>query len=268
METPQKEIYRYLGMKEEAADEKTRLLVADCLRELQEAAKPRSFYRVYPLEILPDGVLDLTCMRVRSRDLGKNLAGCEAAVLFAATLGAGVDRLLLRYGRLAVSRAAVLQAASAAMIEAYCDGCNERLREEARAKGFFLRPRFSPGYGDFALSCQRDLCRALEAEKTVGITLTEGGMMAPSKSVTAVIGAGRAPASRKEEGCGTCEKRDSCAFVRREKAFFGRGAADSGKSAADSGKSMADSGKSGTDSGKSGGNDGSKGCVKGADPSV
>ena len=43
------------------------------------------------------------------------------------------------------------QAAAAAAIEAVCDEENDRLREEIEAEGLYLRPRFSPGYGDLSL---------------------------------------------------------------------------------------------------------------------
>ncbi|MFR2773439.1 MAG: vitamin B12 dependent-methionine synthase activation domain-containing protein [Clostridium sp.] len=109
-------------------------------------------------------------------------------ILFGATLGAGADFLLRRYGVLDMGRAVVMQAASAAMIESYCNLENRRLEEEYRKQGMALCPRFSPGYGDFPLSFQEKFAAALELEKTVGITLTEGFLMMPSKSVTAVIG--------------------------------------------------------------------------------
>ncbi|MBR2220113.1 MAG: Vitamin B12 dependent methionine synthase activation subunit, partial [Phascolarctobacterium sp.] len=42
--------------------------------------------------------------------------------------------------------------------------------------------------GDWDLLEQRKLFAILECEKKLGLTLTDGLMMAPSKSVTAVIG--------------------------------------------------------------------------------
>ena len=106
-----------------------------------------------------------------------------------------------------------MQAASAAAIEAYCNEENERLREAARKEGYYLRPRFSPGYGDFDLSFQRQMFEALKAQKTVGITLTESLMMLPSKSVTAVIGMGREETHCVPEGCEACGRKD-CEFRR------------------------------------------------------
>ena len=106
----------------------------------------------------------------------------------AGTVGSEVDRLLARYGKLSVAKAVVMQAAAAAMVEAYCNELNAMWKKEYLEKGLYLRPRFSPGYGDFPLSAQKQILDGLEAGKRIGITLTEGFLMLPSKSVTAVIG--------------------------------------------------------------------------------
>ena len=71
---------------------------------------------------------------------------------------------------------------AAAMMEAYCNEVCESLSKEYRERGLFLHPRFSPGYGDFPLSCQPGILDALEAGKRIGIKLTEGFLMLPSKS--------------------------------------------------------------------------------------
>lgn len=215
MEVNRREIYRYLGLGGKEPDERTRELVESCLAELFQAADCRSFYRRFPLTVTEDGKLDLTCFQTDSRDLGKALKGCTEVVLFAATLGAGVDLLLRRYSRLLMSRAVILQACAAAMIESCCDQVCHRLRKELEEEGLYPRPRFSPGYGDFPLSCQAAVCRALEAEKRVGITLTEHFLMVPSKSVTAVIGIGQTPGSCRPEGCQSCKK-ENCAYRREE----------------------------------------------------
>ena len=48
--------------------------------------------------------------------------------------------------------------------------------------------RFSPGYGDFDIAHQKDIIRLLNCDRRIGLTLTGGYMLIPSKSVTAVIG--------------------------------------------------------------------------------
>ncbi len=112
-----------------------------------------------------------------------------------------------------MAKTVVLQACAAALLEEYCDECQERIRQEMESEGRYLRPRFSPGYGDFPIECQRDMVRMLDCAKSIGLTLTESCMMAPSKSVTAVIGAGRAAVRCHRQGCESCEKLD-CIYRR------------------------------------------------------
>lgn len=213
LEIKQAEVYRYLGFGHNQPDEKTVRLVQESMEELERVVSPRFFSRSFPLTHLKGGRLDFTCFQVESLDLSKNLKDCDRVILFAATLGAGPDLLARRYGRLEMSRAVVLQAASAAMIEAWCDRKNEELKEEALKQGEFLRPRFSPGYGDFSLEYQKILTKVLETGKTVGVTLTDSLLMVPSKSVTAVIGAGRREDRDEKKGCGVCGKAD-CSYRR------------------------------------------------------
>lgn len=208
-----RETLRYLGYGRNQADGQTLALVESCWAELEETAVRRCCFREYPLSC-PDGaVLDMTCFQTDSRDLGKNLKDCQAVILFAATLGVQTDSLIRRYTRLQMSRAVVLQAAAAAMLEDYCDQVNEEIRQEYEGRGLYLRPRFSPGYGDFSLECQPALLGALEASKRIGITLTDTLLMAPAKSVTAVIGVSPIARTCTVKGCEACGKRD-CAYRR------------------------------------------------------
>ena len=70
---------------------------------------------------------------------------------------------------------------------------------------------------DFPLECQGALLGALEAGKRIGITLTDSLLMAPVKSVTAVIGMSRIRRDCTVKGCEVCEKTD-CAYRRNETA--------------------------------------------------
>ena len=125
-----KETLRYLGYHGQEADAQVLALVEQCWRELEGAVSPRSVYREYALSFFEEDGIDVYGFQTRSRALRKNLDGCRAVVLFAATLGTGVDMLLNRYKRISMSRAVVLQAAAAAMLEDYCDEVNEEIRKE------------------------------------------------------------------------------------------------------------------------------------------
>ena len=99
------------------------------------------------------------------------------------------------------------------MIETYCDEVNDAIRQKAESAGLYCRPRFSPGYGDFDISHQRDLSRLLDTPRKIGLTVTESCLLAPIKSVTAVIGLSRTPQPCHRRGCEECGK-TNCAFRR------------------------------------------------------
>lgn len=208
----EREILRYLGHRGQEVPEEIRRLMGECEKELERSAAPKSIWREYPL-VIRENVLDMGVLRTKSRSLERNLKDCERVLLFAATLGSGVDVLLQRYSRLQMSKAVVMQAAAAAMLENYCDQQNESLKQEYARQGWYLRPRFSPGYGDFPLENQKPLAAALELNKRIGITLTDSLLMAPSKSVTAVIGVSKISRDCSIQGCEACGKKD-CLYRR------------------------------------------------------
>jgi len=79
--------------------------------------------------------------------------------------------------------ALLLDAYGSAAAEATADAVNLLLCQRAQQLGFALPPRISPGYGKWAIEGQRALLPLLCAE-AVGVTLTEGLMMVPRKSVS------------------------------------------------------------------------------------
>ena len=213
MEISRKEVRRYLGYGIQDGDDAVNGLIEECIKELSKGATFKCISRTYPLKLLPDGEIDFTVFQTRSRNLSKNLADCSQVILFAATLGTGVDVLLHKYTKLQMSKAVIMQAAAAAMIEEFCDEENQKLKIEFEAQGLYLRPRFSPGYGDFALECQRNITAVLETSKRVGIMLTDSLLMTPSKSVTAIMGVSEKPYRCEVKGCESCGKTD-CAYRR------------------------------------------------------
>lgn len=210
-----REIYRYLGYRNGARPEGEALrLIERAEAGVREAAEPRCVCRRLGLSFPAENTLDIGGILIKSAALRRNLDGCAGVYLFAATLGAGVDRLisgLTALGR--VSEAAAAQAAAAALIEDCCDEENERLRAEAAERGLKLRPRFSPGYGDFSIEQQRDIARELDTPRRIGLTVTDSCMLAPMKSVTAVIGIAETEGST-ARGCEDCDKQN-CGFRRR-----------------------------------------------------
>ncbi len=211
MKADRKETLRYLGYHGQEMEEQTMQMIEEVAAELEHSSMPKSIYREYGCEVTKETVT-LGGLEIKSRNLAVNLKGCERAVLLAATIGRGADFMVKKYSVSNMAKAAVVQAAGAACIESYVDEIEEMIRVDAKKRGLYLRPRFSPGYGDFALDYQRDIFQILECSKRIGVTLTEGNLMMPSKSVTAVIGlTTKERESCQMEKCSLCVKTD-CEF--------------------------------------------------------
>lgn len=154
---------------------------------LREKLTYRLVYRQIRLDADESDLSVLEYFR-SSKKLMKNLSGCKEAVIFAATIGAGIDMLIRRYERVEPARGLMLQAFGAERVESLCDRFNDEINEAAKKAGLNTRPRYSPGYGDLKLEVQPLMLELLNAEKRLGITLNESLLMTPSKSVTAIIG--------------------------------------------------------------------------------
>ena len=122
-----------------------------------------------------------------SKKLARHLDGCHAAYLACGTLGTGFDALLRRVSVKSSADTLVLQAVGTAAIEEWMDGIEEAIRSEL-APGERLIRRYSPGYGDLPLEAQRELLGLLDSSRAIGVALTDTLLMAPSKSVSAIIG--------------------------------------------------------------------------------
>lgn len=146
-------------------------------------------------------------------DIAKMLSPCCEAVLFAATLGAESERLLLREQARSSERALLLDAVLSAAIEKVCDQQESELRSDLMNEGLYLTDRFSPGYGDMPIAQTREICEVLGAQRSIGLTVSASGLMIPRKSVTAIMGVSGEPVARRAKGCAGCTAK-ACALRR------------------------------------------------------
>ena len=203
------ETLRYLGIANGAADDTLYTLVTNALMRVEHAASKRFVFRRLPCVVADENVVLDNIHIVKSADLAKHLSECREVVVFAATLGVGVDRLLRRDTLSHPTLAVAEQAAAAAILEAYCDEICTQLEKQMSKE--YLRPRFSAGYGDFPLSEQRYILRLLDANKRIGLSCTDSLMLIPIKSVTAIIGISSGQSACYANRCDGCAKTD-CEF--------------------------------------------------------
>lgn len=216
VEIPVKEVQRYMGyhgIVDIAPEMQEKINKA--IEHLGTQSHPRIISKEYRITVAEKTVTlhaeneDVT---FESEGLVRNLTGCCGAVLLAATIGPACDMLVRRASITSAADSAVYQAAGAAAIEAFLDDYNDKLKASYEARGLFLRPRFSPGYGDLKLEHQKDWFRLLDITKQIGIELTDSLLMVPTKSVTAIIGIGIDKSKTGCIGCKGCNRHDTCEF--------------------------------------------------------
>lgn len=197
------EILRYAGARQVTPE--ISALLEDALQEAANCLSYKVCWQKLPIRTNgPE--LELTFAKTQSERLRRHLEGCSHILLFGATVGIGLDRLIARYGKTAPARALLLQAIGAERIEALSNAFSQKIREESVREGWNTTSRFSPGYGDLPLELQKDIFRTLNCSR-IGLTLNDSLMMSPSKSVTAIIGIG-AFCRDTATGCSGCAKTD------------------------------------------------------------
>jgi len=204
------EVFRYAGVR--TAVPELEPLLEEVLREMPPQLNGKVCWLELPIARNGD-FLDLGFTQTESSSLARNLEGCDRIVVFGATIGLAPDRLIARYGHISPAKALMFQAAGTERIEALCDVFCDKLCREAAARGFSLRPRFSPGYGDLPLALQKDIFRLLDCSRMIGLSLNESLLMSPSKSVTAIVGLGPGIPEVHHQDCRQCQKTD-CIYRR------------------------------------------------------
>ena len=200
----EKEILRYAMCRE--GNEQERELLSSCIEEAKHNFSHNVCYCILPITVIED-VCDFGAFSLNSKSLAKNLEGCSEAVVFSATAGINIDRLIAKYSRIMPSRSVMMHAIGTQQIEALCDAFCKDMESETT---MHTTMRFSPGYGDLSLDAQKDILSLLDTSKRIGVCLNDSMLMSPSKSVTAIMGL-KKDKEEKTDKCNKCNKKD-CSF--------------------------------------------------------
>lgn len=215
----EKEALRYFGAR--PGDERAMVTVDRAFLQLRNEVQPRSILQQWSCTVVQGAgpekgrVILENGTEFVSSGLARHLMGCDRLLLFGATLGTRVDIALRRISVRSIAEGAAAQAVAASLIESYLDQ-QEIVWKKDLPAAWQYRTRFSPGYGDWDLAEQQKIFRLLDCAKTIGLTLTAGGIMAPTKSVTAVIGidrSGKPPFETEESRCGKKTKCAACGNI-------------------------------------------------------
>ena len=122
-----REVLRYAGVR--GNDESFLPLLFECQKELSTHIRGLSAYRI--VDFFTDGNISyIGNLPLESKKLAEAMAGSEYAVIFAATLGIGVDRAIAKQQRISTSRAHMMSSIANERIESLCDELCRALEEK------------------------------------------------------------------------------------------------------------------------------------------
>lgn len=179
-----KEVLRYLRTNSSVEDNAIIDLIDKAAADIENYSDIKTLYRIFDC-VINDDVTEIGGLAFKSKRFADNMDGCHRVVVFGATLGLQIDRMIKAASFSDLALAMAYQAAASVLIEEVCDLLEQEIISEHNVR---LRSRYSPGYYDLDITEQRKIFSLIDLTKRIGVTLTDSCQMMPSKSVTAFIG--------------------------------------------------------------------------------
>lgn len=225
------EVLRYLGYQGTELPVHTERLIESCMLETLNLVRPSYLYRNYPIRETKAGIqVEGTTLCLTGKDIRTHLKNCQEVYLICATIGTFVDKNIRLKMVMEPAAGVVLDSCGSVAVEQVMEAAEQEIEREVRENGNYITWRFSPGYGDLPLSLQQELTEVLDTYRKLGVSVSEDMLLAPSKSVTAIIGVLNPPTDKetlsdlfetvKTEGkrkCDVCKNRERCNFYQKGK---------------------------------------------------
>lgn len=213
--------FRYLGGHGKP-DNESGTALHKAAKEIQKTIHPRFVMKICDIDRRNGLSLAGTCLELTGKAIDALLHDSRQCAIFCATLGAETDALIRQWQIRDLAFATMLDACGSTAVESLCDIIDDELNSDYAAKGLYITDRFSPGYGDLPLGLQRDFCSVLDTGRKIGVSVGEGGLMIPMKSITAISGIANSPQKSRVTGCNGCIKLKSCEFRERGVTCYGQ----------------------------------------------
>ncbi len=201
----------YPSSKEVSAKE---LSVIDDLRaEAITLSKPIAIVRFCDFKLTDRILIKISNGPVfHAKQIADSLKDAEKLALFTLSLGKEISHRIFELSQESILGGYILDIIASSMVESAADALQDAIVERAKPTIVYHTLRFSPGYCYWSVRETEPLLSYIDA-KRIGITLTEGGMMVPAKSICGMIGFSRDPDAVSLNPCITCT-RDDCTHRR------------------------------------------------------
>ncbi len=181
-----RETRRYAGLiRANNFDEKN---IIDACDEAVLLLKVRGIWKIYDYDAENNLVNSTPPFKLEGDSITRHLANCEKVICIAVTVGEEIENEVTRkFSAGKYVESVLLDAAATAAVEQAADSLEKAIYPQFAKDGFKMKTRFSPGYGDWALTNQKNFFGITGANE-IGMSLSSALMLMPRKSITAIIG--------------------------------------------------------------------------------
>jgi hypothetical protein len=187
------EVLRFQGYKAGGASPPAdvRALFDEALGLGQRLMAPRAVVRWLPVGRWGEAALEAGGEVLAVPGLAARWGRVECVAAAVCTIGGALEqRVRELWGARELPLAAMLDSVGSGAAESLAEYVNDVLCQEGLAAGLRVTNRVSPGYGQWDVAEQRALFRLCPGEP-IGVSLNAACFMAPEKSITLLVGAGR-----------------------------------------------------------------------------
>lgn len=202
-ETDKEEMLRYAGM-----NPKSRKFPDDAVQSAIEEAlsltEPRGVWKILPYSPESGRIEGTPPLVLQGTSILSHLKNSWSVAVMAVTAGDDIEKAsdaCFKSGDYV--KGLLLNAAASTVTEHLANQVNRMIEKHAAKDGQKTVWRFSPGYGDWPVTQQKDFCRLIGAED-IGIHVTDHAMLFPRKSVSAIIGISKCTQRPAPAKCQTC----------------------------------------------------------------
>ena len=196
-EIDRKEMLRYAGMNPKGKNFPEEA-IQSAIQEALALAEPKGIWQVIPYSPSEGKIEGNPPLVLSGNSIRHHLANSWSTAVLAVTVGDEIEKAsdaAFKSGDYV--RGLLLDAAATTATEHLADQVDRLIQKEAAKDGQKTVWRFSPGYGDWPVTQQKDFCRLIEADK-IGIQVTipcffQGNPCQPSSAFPNAASAQRRP---------------------------------------------------------------------------
>lgn len=200
------ELFRDLGYTVDQQSDHLNQLAQKLVEEGFEKASLSCGYAIYPIDKLDPRTSEIRIGQATFKPgaiIFKQLKQSSHLAIFVATAGSSITKWYNDYSEEGdIFSQFIADAIASHIVEQTAELVEAKISREAKASGYSITNRYSPGYCDWTVAEQQILFSLLP-ENFCGISLSESSLMLPIKSISGVIGIGKS-VQKTEYQCSIC----------------------------------------------------------------